>query len=346
MMLAPARWRRTAFALGIVALFLARLAPIPAMAEAPPRCAGHDLLARMARDKPADYAAIVDAARKVPDGDHLFWRIAGRNGRPDSFLFGTIHYSDDRATDLPAGVRTALAGARTVALELAGIPEPGDLQEVLRDNPKLLAMPAGRSLYDLFTLKTAGQLRTTLTAHGADPDQAAHLQPWFLTILLSAPDCERRRQAAGMLPVDGTVIKLASENGTPIVGLESLKEQLSVMASMPLEAQAAQLAQIVSATDTPEDRYETLLRLYLDHRIGTMFPMMEMEGRASAGLGQAVRNMNQKLIADRNANMIERAVPLLDKGGLFIAVGSLHLPGEKGLVERLRARGYKVTPAD
>lgn len=346
MILFPAHWRRTAFVFGIVALFLARLVPIPAMAEAPPRCAGQDLLAKMAQDKPADYAAIVEAAKKVPDGDHLFWRIEGKEDRPDSFLFGTIHYSDDRATDLPAGVRTALAGAHTVALELAAIPKPGDLQEVLRDSPELLAMPAGRSLYDLFTLKTAGQLRTTLTAHGASPDQATHLQPWFVTILLSAPDCERRRQAAGMLPVDGVVIKLASEKGTPIVGLESLKEQLSVMASMPLEAQAAQLAQLVSATDTAEDRYETLLQLYLHHRIGTMFPMMEMEGRTSAGLGQAVRNMNQELIANRNANMIERALPLIEKGGLFIAVGSLHLPGEKGLVERLRARGYKVTPAD
>ncbi len=77
-----------------------------------------------------------------------------------------------------------------------------------------------------------------------------------------------------------------------------------------------------------------------------MFPMMEMEGRTSAGLGEAVRNMNEELIAKRNANMIERTLPLIEKGGLFIAVGSLHLPGEKGLVERLRARGYKVTPAD
>jgi len=345
MMLPFARWRRAAFIFALAALFLVRLVPA-AMAEAPPRCAGQDLLAKMARDNPADYAAIIEAARKVPAGDHLFWRIEGKDGRPDSFLFGTIHYSDDRATDLPAAVRTALASARTVALELAGIPKPGDLQEVLRDSPELLAMPAGRSLYDLFTVKTVAQLRTTLAAHGADPDQAARLQPWFLSILLSAPDCERRRQAAGMLPVDGVVIELAKEKGIPILGLESLKEQLSVMASMPLEAQAAQLAQLVSATEAPEDRYETLLRLYLNHQIGTMFPMMEMEGRASAGLGEAVRNMNEKLIADRNANMIERAMPLLRKGGLFIAVGSLHLPGEKGLVERLRARGYKVTPAD
>jgi len=345
MMCSPARWRRATFLLAVIALFLARLAPA-AMAEAPPRCAGHDLLAKMGHDNPAGYAAIIEAAKKVPAGDHLLWRIEGNHGQPASYLFGTIHYSDDRATNLPPAVRKALAGSHTVALELAAIPKPSELQEVLRGNPKLLAMPAGKSLYDLFTLKAAAQLRATLTAHGANPDQAARLQPWFLTILLSAPDCERRRQAAGMLPVDGVVIKLAKEQNIPIVGLETLKEQLSVMASMPLKAQAAQLAQLVSATEAAEDRYETLLQLYLHHRIGTMFPIMAMEARTSAGLDQAVRNVNENLIANRNANMIERAMPLLEKGGLFIAVGSLHLPGEKGLVERLRGKGYKVTPAD
>ncbi len=340
------RWRRAALLLGVIALLVARLHPAAAIAADAPRCAGHDLLAKMARDNPAGYEAIVEAAVEVPAGDHLFWRIAGTDGQPDSFLFGTIHYSDDRATDLPGGVRTALAGARTVALELGGIPKPGELQAVLHDNPKLLAMPPNRSLYDLFAPATAKALKDKLVAGGANPDQAARLQPWFLTVLLGAPDCERRRQAAGMLPVDGVVIKLAKAQGTPIVGLETLTEQLSVMASMPLEDQAAQLAQLVTSSEKAEDRYETLLQLYLHHRIGMMFPMMEMEGRSDAGLGKAVRHMNERLIANRNAHMIERALPLIDMGGVFIAVGSLHLVGEKGLVEGLRARGYKVSPAD
>jgi len=339
-----ARWRRAAFMFGIVAYLLAGLVPV-AMADAP-RCAGRDLLDRMARDKPADYAAIMEAAKKIPAGDHIFWRIAGKQGHPDSFLFGTIHYSDDRATDLPQAVKTALAGARTLAVELADLPKPGDLQAVLRDNPTLIAMPAGRSLYSLFTLKTAAQLRAALAARGVDPDQAARLQPWFLGILLAAPDCERRRQAAGLLPVDGVVMQLAHDEGIAVVGLETLKEQLSVMASLSLEEQAAQLAQIVASKDKPVDRYETVLQLYLHHRIGTMFPMMAQEAQANPELDQAVRDLSEKLIVRRNANMIERALPLIDKGGVFIAVGSLHLPGEKGLVERLRARGYKVTPAD
>ena len=40
------------------------------------------------------------------------------------------------------------------------------------------------------------------------------------------------------------------------------------------------------------------------------------------------------------------AEPLLDKGGVFIAVGALHLPGDKGLVALLRDGGYTVSPIE
>jgi uncharacterized protein YbaP (TraB family) len=44
--------------------------------------------------------------------------------------------------------------------------------------------------------------------------------------------------------------------------------------------------------------------------------------------------------------MRDAAGPLLDEGGVFIAVGALHLSGEKGLVALLREAGYTVTPVE
>jgi uncharacterized protein YbaP (TraB family) len=339
-------WRRLAVAFGLIVLLFVHQPASGAGAAEMPRCAGTSLLDKLQRDNPAGYQDLLAAAARVAAGDHLLWRIAGKDGAPDSFLFGTIHYSDDRVTDLPAAVSRALAGAGVVALELAGMPQPDDLQAALRADPTLVALPADKSLYDLLTADAAAALKQRLAAAGADPAMVARFKPWFVSILLGAPPCERVRQAAGLLPVDGVVIKLAGEAGTRLVGLETLPEQLAIMASMPLEAQAAQLTQIVTAVETPEDRYETLLQLYLGHRIGMMFPMIEMEARKDAELGKAVRHMAETLIARRNANMVARALPLVEAGGAFIAVGALHLPGDQGLVELLRARGYKVTPAD
>ncbi len=44
--------------------------------------------------------------------------------------------------------------------------------------------------------------------------------------------------------------------------------------------------------------------------------------------------------------MRDRALPLLGKGGAFIAVGALHLPGDKGLVALFREAGYTVTAVE
>jgi uncharacterized protein YbaP (TraB family) len=49
-------------------------------------------------------------------------------------------------------------------------------------------------------------------------------------------------------------------------------------------------------------------------------------------------------VIERNHTMVRRALPWLQEGGLLIAVGALHLPGEQGLVELLRDQGMTVTP--
>ena len=48
----------------------------------------------------------------------------------------------------------------------------------------------------------------------------------------------------------------------------------------------------------------------------------------------------------RNERMAIRLVQLLDESTVFTAVGSLHLPGPKGLIALLRAEGFSLTPLD
>jgi uncharacterized protein YbaP (TraB family) len=56
--------------------------------------------------------------------------------------------------------------------------------------------------------------------------------------------------------------------------------------------------------------------------------------------------IERELIEKRNITMHRRALDLLKDGNVFLAVGALHLPGDKGLVELLRQSGYKVTPVN
>ena len=50
-----------------------------------------------------------------------------------------------------------------------------------------------------------------------------------------------------------------------------------------------------------------------------------------------------RLIFQRNEKMVQRMKPLLEKIDAFIAVGAMHLPGEKGVLALLEKQGYEVT---
>lgn len=49
------------------------------------------------------------------------------------------------------------------------------------------------------------------------------------------------------------------------------------------------------------------------------------------------------MVTTRNRKMVEKAAPILERGGAFIAIGALHLPGQDGLVELFRRKGYNVS---
>ena len=60
--------------------------------------------------------------------------------------------------------------------------------------------------------------------------------------------------------------------------------------------------------------------------------------------------LQQRLMARvlhaRNQRMAERLLPQLPKGGVFVAVGALHLPGADGLLARLKAAGFSLRALD
>ena len=75
---------------------------------------------------------------------------------------------------------------------------------------------------------------------------------------------------------------------------------------------------------------ETLVQLYLDRKIAAAMPFQVALAR-QMGIGdEAFAGFQQKLLVERNAKMRAAAEPMLEKGGLFIAIGALHLSGPAG----------------
>ena len=50
------------------------------------------------------------------------------------------------------------------------------------------------------------------------------------------------------------------------------------------------------------------------------------------------------LLDKRNADWLTKLPAIFKEGPTFVAVGALHLAGDKGIVEGLRKLGYNVSP--
>ena len=55
-------------------------------------------------------------------------------------------------------------------------------------------------------------------------------------------------------------------------------------------------------------------------------------------------SFDDALIQNRNVVMAERMDKIIQEQKAFMAVGALHLPGENGVLELLRQKGYQVRP--
>jgi uncharacterized protein YbaP (TraB family) len=327
---------RAAAAASLVAFALVAAPPAAAATDAPPACGGRDIAVGL--DLAAARAARAD---DLSDGQGLLWRIE-RDGVAPSYLFGTIHSTDDGAAAIAQRAAEVAAQAKIVATELGG---PFDAVDRGALAAKLLGAAIDRDddtfLPDLVGAAGAS-VEALLAAHGVPKEMAHHLKLWFLAASVEAPSCEQAREQAGRPEVDEIVAEAGAAAKIPVIGLETADEQLAALAAAPPALSATLLMTSARMPQLDDDAYATMVRLYHDGRPAEMIAVVDALPELTPAERAAERRFDDLLLTGRNQTMAERAAPLLAKGGAFIAVGALHLPGKGGLIARFRAMGYRV----
>jgi uncharacterized protein len=318
-----------AFLVGALTLSLAHAEPKP--------CQGSDLTQ-------VEGLAAAESARAddLVNGDGLLWRIE-KPGLAPSYLFGTIHSTDESAVEIARRAAQSINGASVVATELGG---PIDVIEKANITAATLASALDRD-HDTFEGAIAPEDREKIeklvTTLGYPAAFAHHLKLWFLAILTGLPKCEAERESLNLPEVDQFLAETARDLGIKVIGLETTAEQLAAIAS--LRPQVAATLLTLSARDPAlnDDLYATTLRLYRESRPAEIVPIADAVGGLSEAERAAQDEFMRALLQNRNEIMADRTTPLLASGGAFIAVGALHLAGKTGLVEQFRADGYTVT---
>ena len=354
---------RVAAAVKLVAfaLFVATLVAVaPAAAEAragaqagaAATCTGRNLVQTIAARDPDALARIRSRAAATPNGRGVLWRVE-KDGAA-SHLFGTMHVTDPRVTELSDRVKRIVDAASAVALEIGELADPAAMNAAaIGAMPKMIYMD-GTTLEKHLDEADLATLRRRTEGPGAPWSVTRIMRPWVAMGLLSIPRCETAKQQAGVPVLDQLLAQRAAAAGVPIVGLETLGEQADFMLSLPEPLIVQSLLDVLRMGPVMDDMFETTLALYEAEDMALLWSLVRdpalpqliglsatAEEKAKRAAGYAA--FQARLLDERNRNMAERAEPLLREGGAFVAVGALHLPGEQGLVALLRRRGWTVT---
>ncbi len=276
------------------------------------------------------------AAGDLPYGQGLLWKIE-RAGVAPSYLFGTIHITDERVLALPPEVEAAFDSARSATFEV-----------IMTDELRLrlaraMVLTDGRTLETILDPALYREATAAGARYGFGAAQLKHLKPWALSMFFSMPQAEFARSASGEVPLDQALQAAARRQGKPVYGLETGDEQIALFDELSEADQLTMLESAIEDNAEIETLFEDMTTRYLARDIGGIHAQMMAQSK----------NMNEQFLKlfllrfndERNRTMVVRMADRLGEGGAFIAIGALHLPGERGLVSLLANQGYRVSRA-
>ncbi|QGZ62989.1 TraB/GumN family protein [Paraburkholderia acidisoli] len=266
-------------------------------------------------------------------------------GNVTIYLLGTLHVGDP--ADYPPGqpfrkpILAALAASPIMALELS----PDDLL-VSQDDVSKYGVCRRPCLPGLLPEPLWQKLEARLRGNPDALAEIRKMRPWLASLLVETYDS----LSAGLQTEYGTEAQLQNVflrwKGRRIVGLETLSEQMRAFTYLTLAQQREMLAQDLAQTPAQNVAdMQTLLRLW---RVGDADAIAAWESARTEKLAHDRRvaaSVDNRIVYERNRRFVQRMQQYVAPNKpLFVAVGSLHLGGPKGVLQLLRQRGFTVDP--
>jgi uncharacterized protein YbaP (TraB family) len=323
------------------------LLPLLGLHSAAAQCGGADLLARMKIADPAGHAALFQQAHAVANPRGKFWRVR-RDGTPDSYLFGTFHDTGIARQPISPAVARALESARLMLVEVS-TEEQARMQARMAGDPAFVIDTSRTGLSGQLTAAEQAVAERALAARGVTLQIADKLRPWMLFSLLAVPQCVLREAQQGEPTLDALLISNAAGAGIPVVGLETYQQAIDSIASIPTDMMDELLLEMLRDLSGEEDARRTSVELYQAGEIAAIWEFSVISGAETVGAARSREIFDQLaelLLGTRNRAWMDIMLPQLEAGGVFAAFGAMHLVGEAGVIELLRAEGFEVTRLD
>ncbi|WP_395949565.1 MULTISPECIES: TraB/GumN family protein [Aeromonas] len=263
--------------------------------------------------------------------DPAFYRIS--KGNEQHWLLGSIHAGKPSLYPLPEPVERAWQQSRALVME---VDMTHISQAQWQEMGAITRLVDGKTLKDHLPMDLYRRTLIAAGQNGLTEAMLAPLRPWFAAITLTQAALERTGYR-GEFGVDQHFAKRANDGGKPIVGLETLLEQLGYLASVG-DNQTLMLESTLDELPELEKGFTEVMAAWQNGDQATLINLLKEE-MAPPKL-QAW--LEQTLLAERNRNWVKKWPGLPNES--FIVVGALHLYGEQGLLALLEQQGWRITP--
>ncbi|RZJ04327.1 MAG: TraB/GumN family protein [Brevundimonas sp.] len=283
-------------------------------------------VAQVAAAQPVAPAAVP----RAPGAGPALWVI--KDADSTLYLFGTVHVLRPSTAWGSARVDAAFDSASEVYLEITNPDDQAAVVPLIQQYGLSLDRPLSSRLTaeELADLNAAAQSMNTTAA------QFEPMKPWLVALTLSVAPLVK----AGYDPQSGVELILrarANAAGKPVKGLETIDEQIRILAGLSDDTQVAFLRSTLDAFDHATVELDGLVAAWA---AGDVVKIREL---GIDDLRDESEEVYEALLVNRNTNWAGQIQGLLEGSGTtFIAVGAAHLAGDDSVQAILAKRGVEV----
>ncbi|MBE1284290.1 MAG: TraB/GumN family protein [Rhodobacteraceae bacterium] len=307
------------------------------------RCSGIDY-----RDHLGDSwdTALQDRVSKVPFAYGNHW--VATKGDKQINVIGTMHGGDRRMGRIMRGLRPVVEQADAILFEVTRR-DLTNLDEQFKNHADLMLLPRGQRLESYISAES-WEMLVRLAAHlGMKPANLNRMQPWAASFFLIWDGCQSLGLVTGK-GLDDRLERHARKHRVPIGSLEIPTTGFKALSRIGLRDQARMLEFELQMFLTEKPDNATPVEAYFDEAVWEAMLMnrLLMYSYLDAPRAEIDRQWDlfeRYMLDERNKLWME---PMLAAKGnrIVVAVGAAHLPGQHGVLNLLKQRGYTLERAE
>jgi uncharacterized protein YbaP (TraB family) len=263
----------------------------------------------------------------------LLWKVSDQDN--SIYLLGSFHLLKADDYPLSPDIDAVFAEAENLVFEVP----PSQLTDPLlaQKMQEMAGFSEGGSLSQVLPPDVREKMGQVL---GKDRlAQMEAMEPWFINLGLLIGISQQMGFKADQ-GLDLHIARMAEAANKPVSGLETAEEQLAVLDASPMDEQIAGLRDFFNKPGEVPKLLNETHDAWRTANVAKLNSLVIDEVRKETPVTYRIINV------ERNDAWVPKLQQMLDGAAAgndtLVVVGAMHLIGEDGVVEKLRAKGYQV----